>query len=148
MDGQTTIRTGHTVTVAASVTADQVIVQSGGQITVNSTFILTLANGTGTDLDVFGTVNVAGVLTINAGAAVVAESGGTLKNSGTVNTTGTLTFASGGKYQHTYTTSAGTIPTGTWNAGSICEITGYTTYNTANSPPGGLAQNFYNFTWN
>jgi len=148
LDGQITIRAGHTVTVAASVTADQVVVQAGGQITVSSPFILTIANGAGTDLDVFGTVNVAGTLTINAGAAAVVESGGILQNSGTVNTTGTLTFASGGKYQHTYTTSAGTIPTATWNAGSTCEITGYTTYNTANSPPGGLAQNFYNFTWN
>src|SRR6267378_241433 len=148
LDGQITIRAGHIVTVTASVTADQVIVQAGGQITVNSAFILTLANGAGTDLDVFGTVNVAGTLTINAGAATVVDSGGILQNSGTVNTTGTLTFASGGKYQHTYTTSAGTIPTATWTAGSTCEITGYTTYNTANSPPGGLAQNFYNFTWN
>src|SRR5213082_195194 len=148
LDGQITVRAGHTVTVAASVTADQVIVQAGGQITVNNAFILTIANGAGTDLDVFGTVNVAGTLTINAGAAAVVESGGILQNSGAVNTTGTLTFASGGKYQHTYTTSAGTIPTATWNAGSTCEITGYTTYNTANSPRGGLAQNFYNFTWN
>ena len=119
-----TVQTGHTVAVTTGVTVDQVVVQSGGQITVNSGVTLTIANGAD---------------------AVDMSVSGTLKNSaGTVTTTGVLAFQSGGKYQHNFTTTAGTIPTATWNAGSTCEIIGYT----GNTKPNGLGQAFYNFTWN
>ena len=143
--GVITIQSGHTVTVTANVTNDQVVVLSGGQITVNSGVTLTIANGTGTDLDIFGTVNVLGTMTINASGDVVVESGGVLANAGTITTTGTLTFESGGTYQHNFTTTAGTIPTATWNPGSTCQVLGYTTDTTA---PSGLGQPFQNLTWN
>jgi hypothetical protein len=123
--GIITIRNGHTVTVAASVTVDQVVVEAGGQLTLNSGVTLTIADGLGTDLDVSGTFQSAGTVAINSGA--------------------TIAFNDGGKYQHNFTTTAGTIPTATWNSGSTCEIIGYTSNTTA---PSGLGQSFGNFTYN
>lgn len=120
-----TIRNGHTVTVAASVSTDQTTIDSGGQVNVSSGQTLTIAAGAeATDLTVNGTLR---------------------NNAGTITTTGTLAFGSGGLYQHNYTTAAGTIPTATWDTNSTCEVVGYTS-NTAT--PSGLGQSFGNFTWN
>ena len=122
-----TIRNTHVVTVGASVTADQVVVDAGGELVLNSTFTLTVANGTGTDLSVTGI----------------------FRSAGTVTSTGaTIVVSSGGKYQHAWTTADGVIPTATWSSGSTIEIIGYT------SPPGGGAadigynQSFWDFVWN
>ena len=116
-----TIRNGHTITVTASVSVDQTIIDAGGQITVNATITLTIANGAD---------------------AVDMTVAGTLVNSGTITTTGTLIFNSGSTYQHAR--DAGTIPTATWNAASTCLITGVT----SSTLPGGFSQNFGNLTWN
>ncbi|MCC8425096.1 T9SS type A sorting domain-containing protein [Mucilaginibacter sp. UR6-11] len=110
----------HVVTVTASVTADQIVVQTGGQLVVNSGLTLTIASG---------------------GATI----NGTITNAGTITPTGTLTFQSGGKYQHNFTTAPGTIPAATWDNQSTCEIIGYTSNITA---IGGISQTFGNFTWN
>ncbi|MBG0860344.1 MAG: hypothetical protein IQL11_12640, partial [Bacteroidales bacterium] len=119
-NGVITILNGHTVTVSANVTVDQVIIDAGGQATVNAGITLTIANGAGTDM----TVN------------------GTLVNSGSLTTTGTLAFNSGSSYQHAR--DGGTIPVATWNSASTCNITGITgTEVTTN-----LNQTFGNFTWN
>ncbi|HMF58568.1 MAG TPA: hypothetical protein VK619_19640, partial [Pyrinomonadaceae bacterium] len=91
------------------------------------------------------TLTTNGNTTISSGAAMTVNNGAILKNAGTVTTTGTLTFNNGGKYQHNFTTTGGTIPTATWNTGSTCEIIGYTSNS---ATPGGLGQSFYNFTWN
>jgi hypothetical protein len=123
-DEYITIQSGHTVTLTGSRTVDQVIVASSGTLVINSGVTMTIANGTSTDLDVFGTVRNAGTITRNASAIIE--------------------FNSGGKYQHNFTTTAGTIPTSTWSSGSYCEIIGYTTNTSA---PSGL-QSFYHFTWN
>jgi hypothetical protein len=56
--------------------------------------------------------------------------------------TGTLTFLSGSLYRHIL--KNGILPLATWNTGSTCEITGYTT----GSKPGNPSQNFYNLIWN
>ena len=64
------------MTVTAAVTADQVIVQTNGQITVSSGQTLTITNGTSTDLDVYGTMNVAGTLALSSSAVAQVESGG------------------------------------------------------------------------
>ncbi|MCX6237685.1 MAG: autotransporter-associated beta strand repeat-containing protein, partial [Bacteroidia bacterium] len=98
-----TIQNTHTVTVTTGVTVDQVTVNAGGQVTVNAGQTLTIANGVGTDMTVDGTV----------------------VNSGTITTTGTLAFDSGSIYQHAQ--NGGTIPTATWNAGSLLKVTGITT---------------------
>ncbi len=55
-DGVITIRSPHTVTIAAAVTADQVVVDAGGRLNNNTGGQnLTLNNGTGDDLVVNGT---------------------------------------------------------------------------------------------
>jgi fibronectin-binding autotransporter adhesin len=118
-DDVVTIRNGHTVTVAASVSSDQVIVEAGGQVTVNSGITWTIANGAGTDLDVSGTVTNAGTITM-AGPGV---------------------FQSGGRYQHAQ--NGGMIPTATWDANSTCEVTGV-----AGTAMTGLNQAFGNLKWN
>ncbi|NNU34217.1 hypothetical protein HK413_08770 [Mucilaginibacter sp. S1162] len=115
-----TILNTHAVTVSASVTADQIVVQSGAQLIVNTGVTLTIASG---GADVTGTITNAGVIT----------------------PTGTLTFLSGGKYQHNTTTTNGTIPAATWNNLSTCEIIGYTSY--TGTILGGN-QTFGNFIWN
>ena len=117
------IQSGHLVTNTTAVAIDQVTVDVGGTFINNAA--LTLANGAGTDLDVFGIFNNSSTVSINSSATIV--------------------FESGAKYQHNYTASSGTIPTATWSTGSTCEIIGYTS-NT--SGPNGLGQSFYNFIWN
>jgi hypothetical protein len=119
-----TIQSGHTVTITANVTVDQVVVAGGGNLHLNSGITMTLANGTGTDLNVSGTFRNAGVVSISSYASIAYQNGGT--------------------YQHNYTTTAGTIPNATWNNGSTCEIMGYTSNSTS---PSGL-QTFHHFTWN
>jgi hypothetical protein len=58
-----TISNPYVVTVTANVTVDQVVVAAGAQVVVNSGITLTLANGTGTDLAVSGTLTNAGTIT-------------------------------------------------------------------------------------
>jgi hypothetical protein len=118
-----TIRNGHVVTVTTSVNADQMVVDAGGQVTINSGQILTIRNGSGTDLTVFGTVDNSGIMIINTGGAAV--------------------YYSPGIYRHA--NASNTIPTATWNPGSTCEITGWTS---AGALTNTFSQAFYNFTWN
>ncbi len=118
-DESITVRGTHNVTVTSDVAVDQLTVDAGGQVTVNSEQTLTIANGAGTDMQV----------------------NGKLVNSGTVTTTGTLAFGSGSTYQHGR--NGGTIPTASWDAASTCLVTGVT-----NTSPGGVNQTFGNFTWN
>ncbi len=117
--GAITIRSGHTVTATANVTVDQVVVEAGGQITVNATRTLTIDNGPGVDLICHGT----------------------LWNSGTVTVNESMSINDGGTYQHARNGSK--IPTAAWETGSTCLVTGIT-----NTVPRGLGQSFYNFTWN
>ena len=74
-DGVITIQTNHTVAVTAGVTADQVVIQSGGQLTVSNNVTLTIANGSGTDLDCLGMLQNAGTITLSSGATMVIELG-------------------------------------------------------------------------
>ena len=121
--GAITIRNGHTVTVDANTTVDQVTVDAGGRLDVDA-FTLTLNNGTGTDMTVNGILaqtNGSSAITINAGA--------------------TISAGAGGSYIHAR--NGGAIPVATWNNTSTCSITGVT-----GSVPSGLNQSFGNFTWN
>jgi hypothetical protein len=124
--GAINIRTGHTVTVAADVAVDQVVVETGGQITIaqGNRISMTIANGPGTDMSVSGTL-----LTNST------------ENTSGIITNGTLVFTNGGTYQHNDNGEG--IPTATWEAGSTCMITGF-----INTIPTGLNQVFSNFTWN
>ncbi|MEO1052808.1 MAG: T9SS type A sorting domain-containing protein [Bacteroidota bacterium] len=152
-DGVITILNTHTVTVTAGVSIDQAIINTGGSIVVNSGIILTVADGSGDDLTIDGTLTNNGTLDIELdpppppiGAAQVRVNG-TLENSGTINNSGAsrLFFESGSTYDHQYTTSEGSIPLANWNATSTCLISGYTSNGNA---PSNLNQTFGNFTWN
>ena len=134
------VNTGHTVTVGATATASNLIVQSGGILTLTSG--LTVSHNASHlypfDLQLSGTLTATGVLTLSTASGEV---------------------LSGGLYQHNQ--NGGTIPTMTWaqgtsnaptsdgsniifTGGSTCEITGITS---ATSMVG-LAQTFWNFTVN
>lgn len=116
-----TILNGHTVTVTASVTVDQVTVNSGGQITVNSSQTLTIANGADLiDLSVTGTI----------------------ENKGTLSLTGAANFESGSIFR--WNQNGGSLNNSniTWGKGSTVEITG-----AVSTSPTNLSQSFHNFTW-
>ena len=119
-NGVITIQSGHTAIVSAAVTLDQLVVASGGILTVNSGQTLSITDGIGTDLSVSGTVN----------------------NSGIITPTGTIVFNAASNYNHTQ--NGGTIPAATWNPSSNCNITGITSATSL----GGFNQIFGNFTWN
>jgi hypothetical protein len=122
---QILIRPGTEVTVAAGVNVDQVLVESGGTLTVNSGIALNIMDTDGIDLIVDGTV----------------------KNEGTIsNSTGaTVGFQANSIYKHNYTTTFGSIPTAIWDVTSTVEFNEFTT------PGGGktgYTQAFGNVKWN
>lgn len=125
VDNIITIQNGHTVTITAALTVDQLTVNAGAVLVLNSGITLTLKKAAIPDINVYGIFRNAGVVSI---------AGGTM-----------ITYYNGGKYQHNYTNTAGTIPVGVWNTGSVCEIMGYTT-NTVG--PSGLNQVFSELLWN
>lgn len=136
-----TITIDHDITVSTSITADEVTVNAFASITVGSAGVLTIANGTGTDLDLFndgldyGLLTVDGILILNNLATIVgADQGNT-------------TFNSGGIYRHLYTTTEGVIPIANWNSSSRVEVNGYTGAITA-SAGGNWNQSFGNFHFN
>lgn len=116
-----TIRNGHTVTVAANTDADQLVIDAGGRLNINSSRTLTINAGAGNDLDNSGTVGNSGTITLNGGAAIVHQSAST----------------------YIHSRDGGTIPTATWDAASNCTITGVT-----GTMPAQINQNFGNLTWN
>jgi hypothetical protein len=143
-DGAITILSGHTVTIAVNVTADQLTVNAGGQLAI--TAALTIANGTGTDLQVNGILDKDnGNLNIPAGAD--AQVSGLMiveGTSGSMNLSGTMNFAAGSTYRHAR--NDGNLPAAaqtTWALTSSCEITGV-----IGTKPGNLDQAFGNLTWN
>ncbi|WP_207428581.1 T9SS type A sorting domain-containing protein [Pedobacter sp. SYSU D00535] len=117
------INQDHQITITANTSADQILVAAGGVLQVNASVSLSIPDGAGTDLDVYGTV----------------------RNAGTINPTGSIVFRESGKYEHLYTTSAGTVPLATWSEGSSCEFISFTS--NLNSI-GGMNQNFYHIVWN
>ena len=101
-DGVISIRNTHTITINAGVTADQIVVDAGGILSLTS--LLTLNDGTGTDLLVNGDMQI---------------SSGTLGATGTavISATGSLTLnTSGGKSFNASLTNNGTF---TWNDGNV-----------------------------
>ena len=111
---------------------------------INNTTPGTIQANSPSTTTINGTVNNTGTITNASGSSVLVN--GVLTNSGTITSTATnLQFNSGGSYVHQYTTTAGSIPTATWNDGSICEFRGYTTSTTI---AGNLNQSIYTFKWN
>ncbi len=76
-NGTITILANNALSVAAPATIDQTTVAAMGQLTIDSTKTLTIANGTGTDLTIDGTLLNSGTLTLNSGAAWMIGTAGT-----------------------------------------------------------------------
>jgi hypothetical protein len=116
-----TVRSGNTISVTANQTVDDVLIENGAQVTLTG-----------------------GTLTIASGPAFIVQ--GVLRNNGRpITITGTLQVDNGGKYEHNFTTTSGTIPTATWNTGAICEVVGYTNFA---GDVLGSNQAFSDFIWN
>ncbi len=121
--GEITIRNGHTATLTTSETLDQLVVEAGGTLRINTSRNLYLGNGAEPyDLEVYGTVDNYNNIntTANPGAAI--------------------RFNDNSVYNHRL--NGGNIPTATWNITSTCYI-----LSVSNTLPTGLNQVFGNFTW-
>ena len=116
LSGVITIMPGHVVTVIDNRSADQLIVSSGGTLTLSSG-TLTVPDGAGIDLDVNGSLNLSGGSISTTGALRL--NGGALNwNAGTIGGGGSLTIASGTVTQNTPWTNnsiALVVDFGTWN---------------------------------
>jgi hypothetical protein len=118
-----TVRSGHTVTIGATLSIDQTTIEAGGIVNL-TTGTLTIANGTGTDLDVLGEIT-------NTDATAIV-------------TTGTIVFESGSEY-HDNIAASSTIPTATWDVNSTCFIDNWSS--TSNTKSNIAGQTFGNFTF-
>ncbi len=121
-DGAISIINGHVVTVTADVTLDEVTINSGSQVTINATRTVTLANGSGNELNLNGTLSIDGTLTMNTSTDLVQSSSGTLSISSTgiltANAVGTAAFLDiSGTIN-----SSGTITTGRGSGGDIATL--------------------------
>jgi len=112
----------HAVTVTTSITVDQVAVGTNASLTINSGGTVIVANGTGTDLDLFNDGLDYGYLTVNSGGILVANDLATIVGADQANTN----FNSQGVYRHLYTTTEGAMPIANWAADSRIELNGYT----------------------
>jgi uncharacterized protein DUF4347/parallel beta helix pectate lyase-like protein len=65
----------HDITITASVTIDQTLISSSGNLTVNSGQTLTIADGTGTDLTILGSFTNDGTTTTAANSYVLYNGG-------------------------------------------------------------------------
>lgn len=119
-----TILNGHTVTIAGGTT---VTISSGNILDIASGGSLSIEEGDG-----FFTFD--GVLNVE----------GTVLATGSISdgNTNNIVVKNGGVFQHYSASGGGTIPTATWESGSTCEIL------KIEGSPGGLGQNFFNFTYN
>ena len=117
---------------------DDVILNSGTTtLNVSTVNLLSFTINNGATFTTSGAFSVAGgTITVN----------GTYINASSGAITGTMTVGATGVYRHNFTTTAGTIPTATWSAGSTCLISGYTSPGNGTTP-GGIGQTFSNFTW-
>lgn len=124
-DGTITIQNSHKVTFSASRTVDQLTINTGGELEV-MTQTLTIADGTGTDLNINGTLTyTGGTITLSAGAT------GEVNNGGTYN------------YNEDNTVKA---PALTWNTGSTLLVSKVGSSSSLHSSMAG--QQLYNLVWN
>ncbi|MBK8584471.1 MAG: hypothetical protein IPN88_03105 [Bacteroidetes bacterium] len=70
-EGSITILNSHIVSVSAAVSADQLVINTGGQITTNPGIALSVVNGSGDDLTINGTFLNSGTLSISTGTMKV-----------------------------------------------------------------------------
>jgi hypothetical protein len=128
IDSNIVVRAGHTIVVDADQEADELTVESGAMLSVQ-TGSLIVNSGPGVDANVAGTLEVG---TGSGGIAIVA---------------GTLQFGNGGVFDWNRTTPPA-IPTATWLDGSICRITKVNSGNNSSLRASGFTgQSFYDFIY-
>jgi hypothetical protein len=71
--GVITIRTGHSVTGNASDTYDQIVIEAGGSLSISKDF--GIQDGAGTDLNVFGVLDLSANMTFFGGATAIFHPG-------------------------------------------------------------------------
>ena len=140
---------------------NELSVASGATLKLASNFALGLAfSGTGATSLVSGTLELStttGTAVLNTinftNSVTTVDVSGTLAAGGNASSNGVFTSSItnlliNGTYNHKYTTLSGSaLPTASWNDGSVCLISGYTT--STGGPNGGAsAQNFYDFVYN
>ncbi len=103
--GAITVRSPNTVTVTVNVSADQLVVNNGGTISINSSIIFTLLDGSGVDL----TLNSGGIIsgsgtfkTLGVSVTVINRNGSTFSAAFQVGTGVTTSYDDGGPYIATY----------------------------------------------
>jgi autotransporter-associated beta strand protein len=120
----TELTSGKTVTVAANVSINRTTVDAGAAVSVPSGIALSVVAGAGTDLDVFGVITNAGVVT---------------------NVSATVKMESGSAYYHNQ--DGGSLPVANWNVNSTCDVVGWVSATTVSAGTQ-IRQKFGNFTWN
>jgi hypothetical protein len=102
-DGVITIRSPHTVTINSSASGDQMIIETGAILTIEST--LTFNDGPGQDLTVNGTMNFNAGLLNGTGTVLISNAGTLMMGTNNVKTTdsgvsitnsGTMSWQEGG----------------------------------------------------
>ncbi len=138
--GGITIRAGHTINLTTTATADEMAITATGILNINSGALLDINDGSGTDAIISGTLNnnTGGTLNTNGGSLISVSAGGYLKNLSDITGAGSLDVT--GTFEHAL--DGYVVPAATWNAGSLCYVTGITS-----TIPAGLGQNFYDLTW-
>ena len=120
-DRPITILDGHTVTVTATDSVDQLTVAAGGNLVINKGITFHVKNGIETDLMVEGTLRNYGTITSDSLA--------------------TISFAGNGTYEHKQ--DGGSIPKAIWRPNSTISIDSIKT-----NVPSNSNQDFYNLLWN
>ncbi|MGE5798491.1 MAG: hypothetical protein ACM34N_17015, partial [Ignavibacteria bacterium] len=118
-DSSISILSGHTITVSASDTVDQLKI-IGGTVIINKDAILHIKNGNEADLVVKGFIKNSGQITKDDSALIQ--------------------FGENGKYFHQQ--DGGIIPVAKWDIGSICQFDSI-----KSTVPLNINQNFDNFIW-
>ncbi len=121
-DGTITVQAGYTANITATVQVDQTIIY-GAVVVYADPVDLDINDGSGTDLQVFGTIICYGDVDKESAAIIVYESGS--------------------KYIHAR--NGGTIETAIWNLNAECLVTGITSTDPTSTS---YNQAFGHFTWN
>ena len=137
------IRNTHAIVIGETIVADDLVIETGGTLSIHVGGNLTIANGAAaTDFLIDGTFNVQQPLTLESGSETILNGLWTnIYAPFTNNGLGNATVNSTGTYLHNV--NGGTVLTATWNPGSTLRIEGITT-----NPPGLLNQALHHVEWN
>lgn len=133
-----TVRSGHTVTVAAGLSIKTATIENGGIVNTVAAQVLTVPSGATLTVASGGVLSIGKLSSVTFGTSdntgiISVASGGTLTANGTVvlNTNGNTAFAAGavsfgaGSRMVLYTTASTlTIPAATWDAAATLELAG------------------------